>query len=65
MTSSTISGENPFPLVSVYLASWGYVASEEPARRAGVPVLAADELPALVEQTLGGAAFHASGRRVQ
>jgi FMN phosphatase YigB (HAD superfamily) len=55
----------PFPLVSVYLASWGYVASEEPARAAGIPVLAADDLPGLVAGILDGDAGHASGPRVQ
>jgi hypothetical protein len=56
---------NPYPLVSVYLASWGYVASEEPARAAGVPVLRADDLPGLVAAVLDGGAGHGGGHRVQ
>jgi FMN phosphatase YigB (HAD superfamily) len=57
--------ENPFPLVSVYLASWGYVASEEPARAAGIPILAAGDLPGLVAGVLDGGAGHGNGPRVQ
>ncbi len=62
---------NPYPLVSVHLASWGYVASEEPARRAGIPVLAADDLPVLVAEVIAGpggtagGAGHAGSTRVQ
>jgi FMN phosphatase YigB (HAD superfamily) len=56
---------NPFPLVSVHLASWGYVASLEPARLAGIPVLDAAELPGLVASVTGGGAGHGDGGRVQ
>ena len=56
---------NPFPCVAVYLASWGYVASEQVAREAGIPVLAASDLQGLVACTLQGDAMHGSGSQVQ
>jgi phosphoglycolate phosphatase-like HAD superfamily hydrolase len=57
--------DNPFPRVSVYLASWGYVASEKAARNAGIPVLAGEDLPGLVGRTLACGAFHGDGSPVQ
>lgn len=57
--------DNPFPLVSVYLASWGYVASEQVALDAGIPVLAAEDLPGLAARTLDDGAFHGSGPSIQ
>jgi phosphoglycolate phosphatase-like HAD superfamily hydrolase len=56
---------NPFPRVSVYLASWGYVASEQIARDLGVPVLAAGDLPGLVARSLASGASHGGGSPVQ
>ncbi|MBE3132620.1 MAG: HAD family hydrolase [Acidobacteria bacterium] len=56
---------NPFPRVSVYLAAWGYVASEQIARDLGVPVLAAGDLPGLVARSLASGAFHGGGSPVQ
>jgi FMN phosphatase YigB (HAD superfamily) len=57
--------DNPFPLVSVYLASWGYVASERVALDAGIPVLAAEDLPGLAARTLDDGAFHGGGSSIQ
>jgi phosphoglycolate phosphatase-like HAD superfamily hydrolase len=56
---------NPFPRVSVYLASWGYVASEQVALDLGITVLAPADLPALVARSLSLGAFHGSGSAVQ
>ncbi len=56
---------NPYPRVAVYLASWGYVASEEPARAAGIPVLLPGDLPGLVAGVLDGGAGHGGGPRLQ
>ena len=56
---------NPFPRVRVYLASWGYVASEQVARDLGIPVLAAPDLPGLVARSLASGAFHGGGSPVQ
>jgi hypothetical protein len=57
--------DNPFPRVRVYLASWGYVASEQVARDLGIPVLAAPDLPGLVARSLASGAFHGGGSSVQ
>ncbi len=56
---------NPFPRVSVHLASWGYVASEQVARDLGIPVLAAGDLPLLVARSLASGAVHGCGSPVQ
>jgi phosphoglycolate phosphatase-like HAD superfamily hydrolase len=56
---------NFFPRVSVYLASWGYVASEKVARDAGIPILAGEDLTSLVGRAFASGAFHGDGFTVQ